>query len=473
MLGRDSVSYHAVAQGNGFHAANPNHALVADFTPQGVDLRAGTARWALALSGYGYGQALSSVTTVAPQASANRVEYRRGALTEWYVNGPLALEQGFTLEAPPGPRPSGEALTLALGLSGDLQPTRDADGASLTLRQADGTTALRYGGLTAYDAAGRELPVGLEMQGGSQLRLRVDDTGARYPLVIDPLVQTETGRAKLTASDGASGDWFGFPVAISGDTVVVGARFNDVGGNSDQGSAYVFVKPGRGWSGRLTETAKLIASGGTVFFFGTSVAISGDTVVVGAENSSAYVFVEPTGGWGGTLTETAKLIASDVTFLDAFGFPVAISADTVVAGAYLADIDANTDQGSAYVFVKPTGGWGGNVTETAKLTASDGAANDYFGTVAISGDTVVVGAQLDDIGGNASQGSAYLFAKPVGGWGGNLTEDAKLTAQDGAAIDLFGYSVAVTGRTVVVGAWGDDIGSNFDQGSAYVFDRRE
>jgi hypothetical protein len=230
---------------------------------------------------------------------------------------------------------------------------------------------------------------------------------------------TSTFTAKLTASDGAALDEFGTSVAVSGDTVVVGAPFDRIGGNKDQGSAYVFVKPGSGWTTTSTFTAKLTASDGAGGDrFGSSVAVSGDTVVVGAPRAdigvpadnrgAAYVFVKPSGGWS-NMTETAKLTASDGAVDDQFGYSVAISGDTVVVGAPLAEIGSNTNQGAAYVFVKPSAGWS-DMTETAKLTASDGAADDYFGfSVAISGDTVVVGAPRDDIGGNTNQGSAYVF----------------------------------------------------------------
>ncbi|MGH8555062.1 MAG: hypothetical protein ACREUD_05795 [Gammaproteobacteria bacterium] len=93
VLGRDQPSYHAVTSGSGFHADNPKHALAADFAREGIEVHTGGARWGLRFSGYGYGEALGRGAAVAPQATANRVEYRRGALTEWYVNGPLGLEQ--------------------------------------------------------------------------------------------------------------------------------------------------------------------------------------------------------------------------------------------------------------------------------------------------------------------------------------------------------------------------------------------
>ena len=253
---------------------------------------------------------------------------------------------------------------------------------------------------------------------------------------------TET--AKLTASDGAGGDSLGTSVAVSGDTVVVGAPL-DSGATAGQGSAYVFVKPGGGWVS-ATETAKLTASDGAADdSFGHSVAVSGDTVVVGAgfdnvgpnaNQGSAYVFVKPGGGWV-SATETAKLTASDGAGNDRLGQSVAVSGDTVVVGAYFDNVGTNADQGSAYVFVKPGGGWV-SATETAKLTASDGAAGDRLGqSVAVSGDTAVVGAYFDDVGTNANQGSAYVFVKPGGGWV-SATETEKLTASDGAVNDLFG-----------------------------------
>ncbi len=468
VLGRDNRAYHATSQGQALHMTNPRHGLAAEFTEAGVEIRHGDAQVALAWRGCGYGTVSSAGPAVAPEARDNRVEYRRGAVTEWYVNGPWGLQQGFTLLAPPGPR-TGAPLTLVLALSGTLHARVEPGETGLTLSSADGTTVLAYRGLTAWDASGRALPARLQVQGG-ELRLHVEDAGARYPLVVDPFVE----QAKLTASDGAAVDGFGSSVAISGDTVVVGAVGADINANADQGSAYVFVKPVGGWATASTFNAKLTASDGAAGdAFGGSVAISGDTVVVGAvganaNQGAAYVFVKPVGGWAGALTETAKLIASDGAAGDQFGISVGVSGDTVVVGAFLDDIGANSEQGSAYVFVKPVGGWM-NMTQTAKLTASDGAFNDNFGfSVAVSGDTVVVGAFLDDIGANSDQGSAYVFVKPVGGWM-NMTQTAKLTASDGAAGDGFGFSVAVSGDTAVVGASGDTIGANTDQGSAYVF----
>ncbi|MBE7556968.1 MAG: FG-GAP repeat protein [Anaerolineales bacterium] len=275
-----------------------------------------------------------------------------------------------------------------------------------------------------------------------------------------------TQTAKLVASDGVTGDLFGFAVAITGDTIVVGA----VGDNSSRGSAYVFAKPGSGWSGTLTETAKLTTADGTGGdTFAATVALNGDTLAAGApadtigshsRQGSVYIFVKPSGGWVSTSTFTAKLTASDGITDDIFGGSVALSGDTLVAGAPGYFSEPGPD--AAYVFVKPGSGWVTTSTFAAKLTASDGVGTDVFGfSAAISGDTVVIGASDDD----SRKGSTYIFVKPGGSWSGSLTETAKLTAADGTAEDRFGLSVTVISDTVMTGAPGDDSG----RGSAYLF----
>jgi hypothetical protein len=336
------------------------------------------------------------------------------------------------------------------------------------------------------------------------------------PLIILAALPPAVPVAKLTDSDGP-GDIFGYGIAVSGDTVVVGAPLEDIGASANQGSAYVFVKPGSGWSSTFTYTAWLANSDGiTSDELGYSVAISGDIVVAGApgqavENNpgSAYIFVKPTGGWGGALTETAILTPSDSTASNAFGFSVAISGDTVIVGApgndaayifvkptggwsgtltetakltatdgpggefgYSVSISGDTAAVSAwrheaaYVFVKPTGGWSGALTETATLIASGGVITNQFGnSVSVSQDTIVVGGPLNE----NSRGAAYVFVQPGGGWSGTLVEAARLTAADRAIGDYFGISVAINNDTIVVGAYGDDVGSNIDQGSAYTF----
>ena len=299
-------------------------------------------------------------------------------------------------------------------------------------------------------------------------------SGAAYVYVWDS--ESWIIQAKLQASDAADGDQFGKYVAISGDSVVVGAGYDDDSG-TDSGSAYVFNKPPGGWAGTLNEDAKLLASDGAGYdHFGICVAMTADSVVVGASSDddngsasgSAYVFDKPPGGWTGTLTEDAKLLASDGAASDQLGYSLAISADTIVVGAYGND-DGGSTSGSAYIFVKPGGGWAGTLNEDAKLLASDAIAYGYFGySVAISGDTVAIGSYGDDDNGSYS-GSVYMFVKPGGGWTGTLNENAKLLSSDGAASDYVGKHVAIYCDKVVTGAYGDDDNGS-QSGSAYIFD---
>ena len=270
-------------------------------------------------------------------------------------------------------------------------------------------------------------------------------------------------QAQLTAADASAGDQFGYSVALLGDTAVVGACYDNVGGNTYRGSAYVFVRSGGVW----TQQQQLTASDGAAGdYFGYSVAISGGSVVVSApgnnagaiDQGSAYVFVRS----GTTWSQQQKLIAADGAASDWFGWSVALSGETAVVGAYADDVGANAGQGSASVFVRSGTTW----SEQQKLTAADGAAGDTFGcSVAISGDTAVVGASSDTVGANAGQGSAYVFARSGSTW----SQQQKLTAADGAADDFFGCSVTVSAGTAVVSAYADDIGANANQGSAYVF----
>lgn len=198
--------------------------------------------------------------------------------------------------------------------------------------------------------------------------------------------------------------------------------------------------------------AKLTASDGAAFdLFGNAVATSGDTALVGAlhsdaisgDSGSAYVFVRS----GNTWNQQVKLTPGDGAINDNFGRSLAISGDTAVIGAYNDD-DNGTNSGSAYVFVRNGTTW----SQQAKLTASDGAAGDRFGvSVAVSGDTAVVGSANDDDDGTNS-GSAYVFVRSGTTW----SQQAKLSASDGAPGDWLGYSVAISGETALVGAFQDD-----------------
>jgi FG-GAP repeat len=411
-LGRDMPDYSIQSLRGYFVLNNPRQKLQAHFSPVGVEVRNEDTRLGVKLRGYGYGNDLKSVTAVIPGVSRNRVEYRRGPLAEWYVNGPIGLEQGFTIARAPG-NAQGQPLTIALEFSGDLVATMDSSRASVTLTDHTSHSRLRYSGLSARDADGQELPSWMDVRGESVF-LRVLDAGARYPVIVDPWLQL----AELSSSDGLPGDEFGVSVAVSGDTVVVGAnQFN----STTVGAAYVFVKGANGWS-NMTQTAKLTASDGAAgALFGSSVACAGgNTVVVGAPHASvgsnqnqgkAYVFVEPPSGWA-NMTETARLTSADGAGNDVFGYAVSMSGKTIVVGAPQASADAQF-QGVAYIFVKPKTGWATTSNFKAKLTASNGQFDDGFGSaVSISGTTVVAGSH----GANSGKGAAYVFVKPQSGW---------------------------------------------------------
>jgi hypothetical protein len=230
------------------------------------------------------------------------------------------------------------------------------------------------------------------------------------------------------------------------------------------------------------ELTRLVASdGGQGDNLGASVAVSADgsTIVAGAPNATingtqyqgaVYVFSEPQAGWAAGVTETAKLTASDGAFADTLGQSVAVSADgsTIAAGAPGASVNGQRGQGAVYVFTRPQGGWA-NGAETAKLTASEGAAGDALGhAVAISADgsLIVGGAEGANVGGNPGQGAVYAFGEPQGGWASG-TETARLTASAPTQLDGLGTSVAVSGDgSTVVG--GADTAAAW-AGTAYVW----
>jgi FG-GAP repeat protein len=274
--------------------------------------------------------------------------------------------------------------------------------------------------------------------------------------------------AKLNEAHGKSQDWLGSSVAISkdGNTATVGAvgwcplkKADGCG----QGAIFVFVRPTSGWAD-MTETAMLLASDGQPGeYLGASVAISddGSAIVAGAPlwpangtfMGAAYVFVRPAGGWA-NMTETARLTSTDGSNVS-LGQSVAISGHTVAAGGPT----LNTDQGAVYVFVEPAQGWT-NRTQTARLTPSDGPEGDMGYSVSINGHTIVAGAPSAN--GEAGNG-AYVFVKPKSGWK-NRTENAKMTASRGTGFKL-GYSVSISSDTIAVGAPTRDN----DNGGVYLY----
>ncbi len=265
-------------------------------------------------------------------------------------------------------------------------------------------------------------------------------------------------QGKLLASDGAANDNFGISVSVDGDTTAVGAYVDDTSAGTNAGSAYIYVRDESGW----IQQAKLTANDGAAEDrFGRSVSVDGDTVLVGARGDemstgSAYVYVRSESSW----SEQAKLAASDGDVNDQFGISVSVEADTAVVGAFLDDTGLGVNAGSAYVYVRSGTTW----MMQAKLIASDGEADDLFGrSVSLSGDSLLIGARNDESG----TGSAYFFERSGTTW----NEQTKIVASDGAAGDRFGVSVSLSGDMAVVGAYFDDTSAGTDSGSAYLYAR--
>ncbi len=497
-LGADQPQFWVGRGVRELRAVDSGQRLGMRFTRAGVLVRAAGGAVALGLVAVGRGDALGTVSRVAPVGARNRVWYTRPGVVEWYANGPLGLEQGFTLSD----RPAGRAVapvTLMVGMAGRLRPRLEAAGRELVLVGAGGHAVLRYGGLVVTDARGRMLRSWLALS-GRRVLLRVDDAGASYPLRVDPYVQA----AKLTASNGAPLDDLGDSVAAFGSTVVVGAPE----ANRGDGAVYVFTEPAGGWA-NATQSAELTASDG-VGSLGGSVAIwegcqrlsrtcparAEGAIVAGAVNTTignnnaqgaVYVFSEPANGVWQNATQTATLTASNGAADDLLGSSVVVSGGTIAAGADGAAEGANasnsTDtgaQGAVYVFTEPTTGWQ-NATQTAELIASNGLSGDKLGTsVALSGDTIAAGAANATVGGNSGQGAVYVFTEPASGWH-NAIQTAELTASTApsptnAGSAGLGSSVALSGSTMVAGArfaghlGGDCEGGEQDgPGAVYVF----
>jgi hypothetical protein len=309
--------------------------------------------------------------------------------------------------------------------------------------------------LLVVDAQGKKLPATMEPTDVG-FSLAYHDAQAIYPVTVDPLISYQEQKLNRPAPS-ASGN-FGVSVAISGDSAIIGAsRNNDSGNNS--GSAYIFTRSGSAWTLQAKLTADDAAAGDN---FGGSVAISGDLVIIGAEQGdhggAAFIFNRSCSTW----SQQAKLNADDPLIAnDNFGVSVAIFGDSVVIGVD-GDDDGGSSSGSAYIFTRTGSVW----SQQAKLTADDATVDGSFGgSVAISSDSVIIGAEGDDDGGSNS-GSSYIFTRSGSTW----SQQAKLHAGDPSANDYFGSAVAISGDSVVIGAHRDDDGGS-ESGSAYIFTR--
>ena len=451
-LGASERAYWIGGSAGTLQAVSAPQRLRASFARSGLAVSSGALHVGLALRAAGFGATLRPLAPVAPRASANRVTYAHAGLQQWYLNGPAGLEQGFTLaRAPSGTQAKGP-LTLAIALSGDARASLRAGGQAIEL--AHGRSSLRYGGLEVSDANGRALRSWLALAGGEVL-LRVDATGARYPLRIDPLIQQDE---KLVAPSESGEGHFGYTVSLSGDgeTALVGVPGDDGG----VGGAWVFARSGSTWvkqGGELTGGEEIGEA-----HFGASVALSGDgdTALIGGpldgEKGAAWVFVREGSSW----VQQAKLTAEKESVEGHFGVSVALSEDggTALVGGSRDD----GSHGAAWVFSRSGTSWS---EQGPSLTAGEPGEEAFFGhRVALSGDgdTALIGAS----GAEGYAGAAWVFTRSGETWNPTGT---RLPAAEEVGEGRFGYSVALSsdGRTALVGGRADDE----NEGAAWVFVR--
>jgi len=425
-------------------AQNPGQDLTLRFLTNGVRIASGRAgsNWEMTLRMKGAG-------TPSARVRGTRVDYEHAAnVTEWWENRAEGIEHGFTLSSGQGLSRTRDGVVIPVTVSGLSAKETDR---GLSFINDKGQAILAYGGLKAWDAAGNDLPAVMRATGDG-FQLAVNDAGAVYPVTVDPWLTLEQYIEPIT---GVRVELFGNVVALSGNTALIGAPREDTPTLTDAGSAYVFTLVDETWR----QQARFATTDSSNYFnFGTSVALESDTALVGMIGA-AYVFVRSGGSW----TRQAKFTASGGQ-TGAFGSRVALDGDTALVGAYQSDTAAGADAGNAYVFVRSGTNWSQQVI----LEAADAAPGDNFGySVAIDGDSALVGAHLADTAAGGDAGSAYVFFRD----GSNWSQQAKLVAADGAQTNWFGYSVALDVDSALVGALYNDTAAAAKAGSAYVFMR--
>jgi hypothetical protein len=475
-LGAARPAFHVHAtNGGGLAANNAAQGISARFAAGGVTVSKAALNLHLSLRSVGFGAgARESAAATEPTAYSNRATYARGAVSEWYVNGPAGLEQGFTLlRAPASARTAETAapLMVDLALAANARPRLAANGQSVTLQR--GGAMLRYGDLLSTDASGRSLRTWLALKGG-HLLIEVDATHARYPLRIDPLVQAGT---KLTAGEEEGAGLFGTSVALSADgsTLLVGSPRDQ---NPNDGAAWVFVRKGMSWVQQGTKLTAAEPPKGLNLeeqcteespeeagecAFGASVALSadGNTALVGEPSAtttpgSAVVFTRT----GSTWMRTAVLKGTSGAGEGRFGRSVALSADGETA--LIGDPSAVSQRGSAWVYKHEGSDW---VADGQPLTDSEQSRIAHFGrSVALSSDgkTALIGGPGD----SGFVGAAWVFTRGAASWS---QQAGKLTGEGESGPGHFGKSVALSGDATeaLIGGLTDAEG----QGAVWPFGR--
>jgi hypothetical protein len=460
-IGAGAPAYRIGPDRRGLAASNPAQRLRLGFSAAGVSVYAGATRVELRLGGIGYGSSLAPIGAISPTASVNRVRYAHPGVQEWYANGPLGLEQGFTVERAPAGRFAG-ALTLAIALSGNATAAL-ARGAQSVVLSHRGAPSLRYTGLSVSDARGRSLPSWFSVA-GHKLLLHVDTAGARYPLRIDPFVQ-QGEKLSVTNSGDSCGCALGTSVALSadGNTALIGGPED----NGHEGAAWVFTRTAGKWAqqaefgdngqfgaARLGARVALSADGNTALIGGPS-----DNGEVGA----AWVFTRSGGVW----TQGPKLTGGEEIEKAQFGSSVALSSDgnTALIGGAL-DNNKAFGLGAAWVFTRTGSEW---AQQGKKLTGGiEEAGAGVFGfSVALSsdGNTALIGAPNDSPFEVFRAGAVFVFTRSGSTWS---HQGKVLTGGEGES-GFFGTSVAASadGNTALIGA----TGGGFQEEPAFVFTR--
>lgn len=432
----DSWQVRSDAGGAAF--CNPAQQLDARLRNENAIFRLSDGRtFALRLSGYrldAHALSLNARPVFHREASGARARVSSG-LVMWYVNSPLGIEQGFTLDRPARPAAT---TTLQFAWRSPLQARPNRGG--LDLQDTGGRTVLRYGGLFAYDAQHHPLPAHMVLH-GHDLALVVDTRNAAYPVTIDPLLSTRFSIQDPTAT---AADQFGSSVAVSADgsTAVVGA----FGEDSAAGRVYIFTRNGATWSS--TPTATFLDPGATANdLFGFSVALSADGTValIGAPGASAYagkVYVLSQSGGVWNTAPSVSIQEPNAASGDLFGYSVSISADggNSLIGAPSTFNPITDAVGQAYIYAQTAGQW----TPTPVYTIKGGPVNKSLGNdVALSADghTALVGDPQES-GALSNTGAAYIFDNGSGAW----AYAATLSDPVGAANDYFGSNVALSGN---------------------------
>ena len=271
---------------------------------------------------------------------------------------------------------------------------------------------------------------------------------------------------KITDATGAAGDSYGFSVSISGNYAILGAYADDVGANANQGSVSIYFYNGTTWvlMQKITDPAGIAGDQ-----FGVSVCISGNYAIVGTSGSDVGANVNQGSGSiyfynGITWVLMQKITDATGAASDFFGTSVSLSGNYAILGAEGDNVGANTDQGSANIYRYNGTSW----ILMNKITDATGTPLDYFGgNVSISGNYAIVGSRGDDVGVNNDQGSSSIYFNNGSAW----VLMQKLTEATGSAGDNFGTCVSISGNYATVGASFDDVGTNLNQGTANIYQR--